>query len=456
MAQMSDNLIPEIFDSKRVMYECSCRSFKSIQRIYFCRHCHQLRCRDCLSHEVDSQYCQHCLEYIPSIDAKLKKNKCASCFQCPSCMHTLTTRALITQIPNPNDSNQTIHKKIFFLICYYCRWSSRDIGIPDQSVASGNWPELEIPNGKRIDVLFDHYRMLAQREKLEKEKKRISPRSAIILLDKYGITPSLSPKVTATLRAKMARSSSGFSLADLKSPTETNDFDPSVATDDIPELDIDLYYNNSEEEINISKKTTLSQKLMQIESQPCDSTQLYPVSQMLLVKRSLRCKQCDHNLSKPEYNPSSIKFKIQLSAFYHIPELRIKSLPVLKKNEEIRLEMTLQNPTPYVLHITLLPVEEIVNQTAVIVVPNFTIQLSPKDDTVDLDVEQNIHSQYNDDINAISFRKGNKLGFYIRVTPLKSGECKFMLKMKHNFVNTVIQSHNTTTDRQSQLSLIHI
>jgi len=180
--------------------------------------------------------------------------------------------------------------------------------------ASGNWPELEVPNAKRVDVLFDHYRMLAQKEKLEKEKKRISPRSAIILLDKYGITPTLSPKATATLRAKMSKSSSGFSLADLKSPTETSDFDSSVATDDIKELDINLYYNNNGEEIDVTKKTTLAQKLMQVETQPCDSTELYPVSQMLLVKRSLRCKQCDHNLSKPEYNPSSIKFKIQLSA----------------------------------------------------------------------------------------------------------------------------------------------
>jgi hypothetical protein len=46
------NLIPEIFDSKRVTYECSCGSLKSIHRIYFCRHCHQLRCRECVSHEV--------------------------------------------------------------------------------------------------------------------------------------------------------------------------------------------------------------------------------------------------------------------------------------------------------------------------------------------------------------------------------------------------------------------
>jgi len=59
--------------------------------------------------------------------------------------------------------------------------------------------------------------------------------------------------------------------------------------------------------------------------------------------------------------------------------------------------MTLQNPTPYVLHVTLLPVEESANQTAKIVVPNLVMQLSPKDDTADLDVDQNLHPQHNDD-----------------------------------------------------------
>ena len=29
--------------------------------------------------------------------------------------------------------------------------------------------------------------------------------------------------------------------------------------------------------------------------------------------------RCEHNLSKPEYNPTSIKFKIQLAAYYHVP-----------------------------------------------------------------------------------------------------------------------------------------
>lgn len=73
-------------------------------------------------------------------------------------------------------------------------------------------------------------------------------------------------------------------------------------------------------------------------------------------------------------------------------------MPKLKKDQEFRLEMTLQNPTPYVLHVTLLPVEETANQTARIVLPKTVIKLSPKDDTADLDVDQNFQSQYNDDI----------------------------------------------------------
>ena len=32
------------------------------------------------------------------------------------------------------------------------------------------------------------------------------------------------------------------------------------------------------------------------------------------VKRSLRCRKCDHNLLKPEFSPSSIKFKMHLIA----------------------------------------------------------------------------------------------------------------------------------------------
>ena len=76
-----------------VRYLCSCGHLQPLCRLYFCRYCSDLRCGQCVSHEVDSHYCPNCLENMPSAEARLKKNRCANCFDCPSCGHTLSTRA---------------------------------------------------------------------------------------------------------------------------------------------------------------------------------------------------------------------------------------------------------------------------------------------------------------------------------------------------------------------------
>lgn len=60
-------------------------------------------------------------------------NRCSNCFDCPSCMHTLSTRATSAQVPDPQDPSKTISKKVYYLICGFCRWTSRDVGIPDQT-----------------------------------------------------------------------------------------------------------------------------------------------------------------------------------------------------------------------------------------------------------------------------------------------------------------------------------
>jgi hypothetical protein len=43
-------------------------------------------------------------------------------------------------------------------------------------------------------------------------------------------------------------------------------------------------------------------------------SELRPIPKGLVAKRSKRCKQCEHNLVKPELSPTSIKFKMQLFA----------------------------------------------------------------------------------------------------------------------------------------------
>lgn len=60
--------------------------------------------------------------------------------------------------------------------------------------------------------------------------------------------------------------------------------------------------------------TTIQQRLLQPEWQPATVDKLFPIHKHLSVKQSLRCRSCEHNVSKPEFNPNSVRFKIQLFA----------------------------------------------------------------------------------------------------------------------------------------------
>ena len=119
-------------------------------------------------------------------------------------------------------------------------------------------------------------------------------------------------------------------------------------------------------------------------------TGIYPRHKQLMVKQSQRCRQCEHNLSKPglkafyaalfwnetrlthnltqnyvphfsEYNPASIKFKIQLSAYYHIPEIKLVRYPAkesLIPGKSIDFVLKFINPTQ---HPTFIEILDLVN-----------------------------------------------------------------------------------------------
>ena len=123
--------------ANRVRYLCSCGLAQPLSKLYFCRFCLDLRCGFCVSHEVDSHYCPNCLENMPSAEARLKKNRCANCFDCPSCGHTLSTRATSMQIQAPTEDGTNVKlvtKKLYYLVCAFCRWTSRDAGLQDQVI----------------------------------------------------------------------------------------------------------------------------------------------------------------------------------------------------------------------------------------------------------------------------------------------------------------------------------
>nr|CAD7425528.1 unnamed protein product [Timema monikensis] len=252
---------------------------------------------------VESHFCANCLENIPLAEARMKKNRCATCFDCPSCTHTMSTRAVSLSTPNPDDPKKVTTHKVYYLVCGFCRWTSRDIGLPDQTVATGGWPERENPNTQRINQLLEYYKVLATIERQKKDRKKFVPRRSYLHYnDKFGLT------------AMVARKRAGLpplgGLAYKDDGGNAPEVLASIATEEVEQLPEDIFTKP----IDISKVTTLPQRLSQPDFQPLLTQGLLPVHKQFLIKRSQRCRVCEHNVSKPEYNPSSTKFKIQLFA----------------------------------------------------------------------------------------------------------------------------------------------
>jgi dynactin 4 len=95
--------------------------------------------------------------------------------------------------------------------------------------------------------------------------------------------------------------------------------------------------------------------LAQPAGQPYVVNKLYPQHKSLSIKHSLRCRQCEHNVIKPEYNPGSIKYRIQLFASYHVPEVRlVKVGSILKAGVANAVTLKMINPTINEMTITIM------------------------------------------------------------------------------------------------------
>ncbi|KAF5273504.1 hypothetical protein FQA39_LY07521 [Lamprigera yunnana] len=469
---MSYIVLPDV-----VKYVCTCGKLKPISKLYFCRHCLELRCGFCVCHEADSHYCGKCAENLPSSEARLKKNRCGNCFDCPSCHQQLTTRAVPVGPRNPDDSKST-PTKMFYLLCLFCRWSSRDVGIPDQSAVSGGWPERENIHANRLQEIQDMYKgivLLEKQQKQEKDKKK--QHRYMSFTDRTGITASM-------LRKRIGLPDVPNPL--LKKPKEVS---KACAIEEVEEFPVALLTTS----VDLTLATTIEQRLAQPEWQPITTDLLFPIHKHLSVKRSQRCRSCEHNVSKPEYNPNSIKFKIQLFAYYHIPEVRIITVEPLRAGKTCELFLKFSNPTQHQTTITLLPyvMEEtdILNEgisensesieekqlpssqpssllhTSLSRQPSITIKprpvtvpvvadmilsntsfiLPPRDDAAEYDDSGDSHN-IQDDPKCVVSRKSNKAVIKLQITPqpaLNIGdEVTLAFTMQHIYINTITTVEN--------------
>uniref|UniRef100_A0A182PL25 Dynactin subunit 4 n=1 Tax=Anopheles epiroticus TaxID=199890 RepID=A0A182PL25_9DIPT len=364
----------------RVEYACVCGLLNPLTKLYFCRHCMKLRCGFCVCHEVDSNFCSNCLENIPSSETKIRKNRCNTCFNCPSCQHTLSVRASTATVPlttgseskegspavddpvkaktsgsgstldagttagaGPAGGVKQVTKKMYYLACLTCRWNSHDIGIPDQTAATGQWPEPEYPNATRFALLLEHYQSVVLHDKQERQElwRRKTPKKTQFpsLTDRTGLTVS------------MMRRQMGWSDGKVQLKTTPTPIKESIASEDVETLPDELFHA----EVNLKTITTLSQRLAQPAKQSASVSQLYPQHKLLSIKRSLRCRQCDHNVIKSEYNPSSIKYRIALFAAYHVPDVRlVRCDPMRTNGTESALLLRITNPTINEMTVTIM------------------------------------------------------------------------------------------------------
>ena len=133
---------------------------------------------------------------------------------------------------------------------------------------------------------------------------------------------------------------------------------------DVEVLPSEELYSNP---VDLTQVTTLDQRLIQLDVQPVSTKDLFPRHKYLMIKRSQRCRKCEHNLSKPEYNPTSIKFKIQLAAYYHIPEVIIYKLgnsSNLVGGSEFNFVLKIGNPTQHPTNIEIMDLDEYLLITA--------------------------------------------------------------------------------------------
>ncbi|XP_013107195.2 dynactin subunit 4 [Stomoxys calcitrans] len=356
-----------------VKYACSCGILHPISKLFFCRHCPKLRCGFCVCHEVDSNFCSNCLENIPSSEARKLCNNCANCFNCPCCLHTLSARATTVVVQKKPDEasrdaettaggsadakpdpSKVFTKKMYYLSCLSCRWTSRDVGIPDQSVATGSWPDNECAYQSRFNALAEYYQAVVQQDKQERQEylRRKTPKAHKFpsLTDRTGLTVSI-------IRRQM-----GWSDKNTQKAKPVN-IAAAQNTEDVGQLPESVFT----QKINLRNITTIKQRHNQPCEQPFTITKLYPQRRGLWIKRSLRCRECEHNVIKPEYHPTSVKYRIQLFASYHVPDvLLVKCDQLLKAGRMNSITLKLSNPTMHDMEINIVELPTIEDELKLI------------------------------------------------------------------------------------------
>lgn len=129
----------------KVRYECSCKRFVTVDKLYFCDICNKFKCRECAIYKADCMMCPSCYETVPVAKTGEKPiTKCKKCFMCPKCNsnNQLRISALVgiqesnvialekgprvdlRDFDDPSKSDGTFERHAFSLKCAKCGYDT--------------------------------------------------------------------------------------------------------------------------------------------------------------------------------------------------------------------------------------------------------------------------------------------------------------------------------------------
>lgn len=510
-----------LIDVDRVKYLCSCKRLKPLSSLYYCKYCKPfaLKCKECVLHEIDQKYfCANCFDNKTQNEANTSKFKCMNCFACPICKNSLMMRAssgtaaqkaamkaasleaeknkgsAAGSTPQSDPTSPvsspapvpTVATKVYYLMCSFCRWTTRDVSIPDVTTIKGNWPLPENPHTERIKELLGAYKVVSAREKAEKDRKKYTtPKrrtfhtttasaavsaftggvssSSSLHSDKYGILSPASRRLKSmsspgNSSAGQAQDSSLLSIElQMKSllvPPETVcDFDGITPEDFFTET-------------NVNSITSIDQRHANPEVQPTRSVNLFPLNKFYVNKESKRCNGCEHNVLKPESNITSIRFKLHQMALFVVPDIRICTIPEWKLNQPNEVILTVTNKSEIDLNVAFVSLENVENQLENLSCfsTNAAVSFEENNEKIILIERQDNQVQRAqgaslkpEDLETkgfVCFRRDNKIAISFKVTPKSEtlGDCddfphvRIAFGMKHCLDNKAVSESSTSKD----------
>mmetsp|Transcript_25555 Transcript_25555/g.66915 ORF Transcript_25555/g.66915 Transcript_25555/m.66915 type:complete len:540 (-) Transcript_25555:1768-3387(-) len=341
-----------------VTLRCACGIEQADEMLYWCKYCVELRCRSCVSQEIDSFFDTNFADDMPSPEeATTAKNRStAGTIDCPVCPCPLTFEPMATE------------EGKMFLQCGHCLWSSIEpgsVGISGtaEEIKAQISAHMEGPFTKMYGELVEQYQIVAKEEMRALEAKRSS---AMQLTQRRVTSRGLYTRYTyrregqqitkAQFREKEEQRRGKVWDAAKTDWVDEPDTSKRVAlaaksARDIPALDPAMF----EGATSIDHFASIDQRFCVLASQPATIGAAFPTQHRLLGKRSKRCRECQHNLIKPDASAMSIRYRMQLFASLHTPQVRVAEVSKLAHATEGYVVLRISNPVDQDLEITLAP-----------------------------------------------------------------------------------------------------